>query len=72
MAYRSDSIIIPGFFDRSALLGKTSSSNPSIFFKKIRKGRFLCQKLALSQKSFRGKICPMAYRSRFNHYTYSF
>ena len=37
MAYRSGSIIILIIFDRSALLGKTSSSNPSISYKKIRK-----------------------------------
>ena len=38
MAYRSGSIIILIIFDRSALLGKTSSSNPSISYKKLGKG----------------------------------
>ena len=48
MAYRSGSIIILIIFDRSALLGKTSSSNPLFLIKKLGKDRFLCQKLALS------------------------
>ena len=40
MAYRSGSIIILIIFDRSALLGKTSSSNPLFLIKKLEKADF--------------------------------
>ena len=56
MAYRSGSIIILIIFDRSALLGKTSSSNPLFLIKKLEKADFSAKNWH-SAKSFGGKIC---------------
>ena len=69
MAYRSGSIIILIIFDRSALLGKTSSSNPLFLIKKL--GKAGSAEIWNSMKSFGGKF-QWLYRSEFNHYTYNF
>ena len=62
MAYRSGSIIILIIFDRSALFRKTSSSNPSISYKKIRKRLISLPKIGTQLNPLR-KNLSMAYRS---------
>ena len=56
MAYRSDSIHYTYSFDRSALLGKTSSSISISYKKKIEKADFSAKNWH-SAKSFGGKNC---------------